>query len=356
MRRFGRWGWIALLGALICSGFMALLMADRVADSVQAGAEAALDGVGLGDDVEFSGIDGFDGIGRDGLNVVLEGPAAAEVAAVDAVRARSEVDQVSYRVIDDGGAEPELDADTDAAAGSDEEPEEREVETDPEPAVDLAPTTVAATVSGDAIRLEGSVPDDSTRDALITTAVNEFGAANVTHDLVVDPEAVTLDGGTLILTGDAVSDDQQTDWATRSEAVASAGGLTFVDQTAVKTVDQSLNELFTLEPIEFDVNRATIRSRSEPTLDAAAELITNNPDVGRLRVVGHTDSDGSAAANQQLSEARAQAVVDYLVANGGVAADRLEAEGRGESELLVDPEVTPEDKQRNRRIAWELLS
>ncbi|MDH4279039.1 MAG: OmpA family protein, partial [Acidimicrobiia bacterium] len=95
---------------------------------------------------------------------------------------------------------------------------------------------------------------------------------------------------------------------------------------------------------------------SEPTLAAAAELINANPDVGRLRVIGHTDSDGSARANQQLSEARAQAVVDYLVANGGVDADRLEAEGRGASELLVDPEVTPEDKQRNRRIEWELLS
>ncbi len=72
-------------------------------------------------------------------------------------------------------------------------------------------------------------------------------------------------------------------------------------------------------------------------------------------MVGHTDSDGSTRANQQLSEARAQAVVDYLVANG-VDAERLEAEGRGESDLLVDPEVTPEDKQRNRRIEWELLS
>ena len=129
-----------------------------------------------------------------------------------------------------------------------------------------------------------------------------------------------------------------------------------MDQSEIKTVEQSLNELFTLEPIEFDVNQATIRSRSEPTLAAAAELINANPDVGPLRVVGHTDSDGEAAANQQLSEARAQAVVDHLVTVGGVSADRLQAEGRGESELLVDPEVTPEDKQRNRRIAWELVS
>ncbi len=318
---------------------MALLEANRVAGAVRTGAEAALDGVGLGADVSYIGIDGFDGIGRDGLNVTLEGPASAEQAAIDAVRARSEVDQVTYRVID-GTAE---------GGSSGSRPR-------PAPATGLDATTVTATATAAAIDLEGTVPDEATRDALITSAVNEYGAAHVTHDLVIDAEMVMLEGGTLVLTGQAVSNDEQADWITRSSVVSAAAGLEFVDRSTVKTVDQSLNELFTLEPIEFDVNQATIRSRSEPTLAAAANLINASPDVGRLRVVGHTDSDGSVAINQQLSEARAQAVVDHLVVNGGVDAGRLEAEGRGESELLVEPEVTPEDKQRNRRIAWELVS
>lgn len=335
---------------------MALLTADRVGNAVRNGTEAALDGVGLGAEVSYEGIDGFDGIGRDGLNIVLEGPASAEEAALDAVRARSEVDQVTYRVIDGGDgaqSEPEVEEDT-------EQPSEPEPETEPaaEPrtAAGLDATAVAMTATGEAIDLVGTVPDEATRDALITGAVNQYGAANVTHDLVVDAESVTLAGGTLVLSGEAVSDDEQTAWIESSSAVAEGAGLDLVDRSTVKTVDQSLNELFVLEPIEFDVNQATIRSRSESTLMAAAELINANPDVGRLRVVGHTDSDGSARANQQLSEARAQAVVDYLVANGGVDAGRLEAEGRGESELLVDPEVTPEDKQRNRRIEWEMLA
>lgn len=348
MGRFGRWGWIAVLAALICCGIMALLTAGRVAAAVRTGAEAALDGAGVGAEVSYEGIDGFDGIGRDGLNIVLEGPASAEETALDAVRARSEIDQVTYRVIDDSGAQSE----SEPAAEGEETPESvREAR----PAAGLDATTVTVSATGDSIDLEGTVPDEGTRNALITVAVNEYGAANVNHDLVIDAESVTLDGGTLVLGGEAISTDEQSAWITRSSAVAAAAGLDFVDRSTVKTVDQALNELFTLEPIEFDISQATIRSRSESTLAAAAELINANPDVGRLRVVGHTDSDGSADINLQLSEARAQAVVDHLIATGGVDADRLEAEGRGESELLVDPEVTPEDKQRNRRIEWEML-
>ncbi len=361
MRRFGRWGWLVVLAAILCCGIMAWLTADQVAGTVRTGAESALDGAGLGSDVAFAGIDGFDGIGRDGLNVTLEGPAAAESAAIEAVRARSEVDQVSYRVIGDDGEESDsgdVENATSAESESDPEPaDQSEAEpgaaSQPAPAADLDAAVVTATATGGAIDLVGSVPDESTRSALITAAVNEYGAANVTHDIAVDPESVTIDGGTLVLSGQAASEEERSGWAARVESLAGAGGLDLVDRSSVKTVEESLNELFTLEPIEFDVNRATIRSRSEPTLAAAAELINANPDVGRLRVVGHTDSDGSAGANQELSEARAQAVVDYLVETGGVDADRLEAEGRGESELLVDPEITQADKQRNRRIAWE---
>lgn len=121
-------------------------------------------------------------------------------------------------------------------------------------------------------------------------------------------------------------------------------------------LEAELNELFALEPIEFDTGRSTIRAESQSTLDQAAEAINANPDFGRLLVVGHTDGDGSDASNLNLSTARAEAVVEYLVETGGVDPDRLDAEGRGESELLVSPEETPEDKQRNRRIEWEPLS
>jgi len=345
-RRRWLW-WLVPLGALFCALVMGLLVARSLAAEAEDGTLAALDGAGLGTSVDFVGVDGFDGMGRDGLNVTVEGPASAESAAIAAVEERSGIDRVSYRVTDDDTAASEVEEEPAPAV---------EAEDDPAPAVGLDPAVVSATVSAEGIALEGTVPDDATREALIATAVDEFGAANVTHEIDSDPENIMADGGSITLTGQAPSDAERQQWLASGTAVATAANLAVIDEISLKPVEESLNELFTLEPIEFDVNQATIRSRSEPTLDAAAEMINANPDVGRLRVVGHTDSDGSASINRQLSEARAAAVVTYLVDTGGVDADRLEAEGRGESELLVDPETSPEDKQRNRRIEWELIS
>ena len=226
MRRFGTWGWIAVLAALLCCGVMAWLTAARMASTVEAASEAALDEVGLGGVVDYAGIEGFDGIGRDGLNVELEGPASAEQAAVDAVRGRSEVDQVSYRVTGESALDvAETDAESEADDGAESAPD-----TEDEPGSERAQssagldaTVVTATATAPAaINLEGTVPDTATRDALITAAVNEYGAANVTHDLVVDAEAVTLEGGRLVLVGDAISDEEQSAWVELTSAVAAA--------------------------------------------------------------------------------------------------------------------------------------
>ena len=340
-----RWWWFfPVLGALICGGIMALLVSGNVADEARDGALVALDGVGLGDDVAYAGIEGFDGMGGDGLNVILEGPRSAETEAVTAVEARSEVDRVIYRPTDESD---------DLAIEPEPEPAD---EPQPTVAPGLDPASVSATPSGDEILLVGTLPDEGMRQDLITAAVNEYGAANVTHDLAVDPENVMAVDGVMIVSGQALSEDEKSEWLVRAAPLAAAADLSLVDEVVVQSVEESLNSLFALEPIEFDVNQATIRSRSIQTLDAAAEMIKSDSTVGRLRVVGHTDSDGSSRRNQQLSEARAQAVVAYLVDTGGVESGRLEAEGRGEAQLLVEPEVTPEDKQRNRRIEWELIS
>ncbi len=127
------------------------------------------------------------------------------------------------------------------------------------------------------------------------------------------------------------------------------------DPGGTQPVERVLNALFELEPIEFDTNRADIRPSSISTLDRAAALIREHADGQRLRIVGHTDSDGASGRNQTLSERRAQAVVDYLVQTGGVDPARLEAAGQGERALKIDPELTIDDKQRNRRIEWVLL-
>lgn len=341
MRNFRSWWLWPLLGMLFCAAIMGFIMAGVARGRAADAATAALEGAGLDSAVSYVGLQGrgLDGIGGDGLNVVLEGPAANQEAAIAAVERQRQVDSVEYRVTE-GDAEPAP---------------EPETEPEPEPEVELAPMELAAAATAGAIVLDGTVSDQATKDAMVAAAEGEYGVANVTDNLVIDPDAVG-EGGELVVTGEAESDAQKAEWIGQGTAVASAGGLELVDRVTVASIEQSLNDLFELEPIEFDVSRATIRPESTATLDTAAELINNNPDVGNLLVVGHTDSDGGEAANQALSDARAQAVVAYLVNNGGVDADRLESEGRGESELLVDPETSREDKQRNRRIAWELLS
>jgi len=68
-----------------------------------------------------------------------------------------------------------------------------------------------------------------------------------------------------------------------------------------------------------------------------------------LTIEGHTDNTGSAAANQTLSEQRAAAVKQYLVAHYGVDAARLDAKGFGASKPVASND-TPEGRQQNRRV------
>ncbi len=72
-----------------------------------------------------------------------------------------------------------------------------------------------------------------------------------------------------------------------------------------------------------------------------------------MEISGHTDSDGSEMYNLRLSQARAQAVVDYLVSRG-ISPSRLIAKGYGESRPVA-PNDTPENKQKNRRTELKIL-
>lgn len=134
-----------------------------------------------------------------------------------------------------------------------------------------------------------------------------------------------------------------------SKAAASATG---AGGDGSSSLAKALNDLLQRSPIEFAAGSARLPTSATAVLDQAAATIAGAPAAVRVAVVGHTDADGSVAANQRLSERRAQAVVDHLVARGGIARSRLEVEGRGEREPVVTPERSDVDKQRNRRIEW----
>lgn len=113
------------------------------------------------------------------------------------------------------------------------------------------------------------------------------------------------------------------------------------------------NDVVTLsDRFLFDFNSAELRDSAASSLDTVVALLEETE--GPIEVVGHTDSMGSDAVNQPLSEDRAQAVADYLTSNG-IDESRITTSGRGSSEPVADNSHAdgrdnPEGRQENRRV------
>lgn len=107
-----------------------------------------------------------------------------------------------------------------------------------------------------------------------------------------------------------------------------------------------------IEGIKFETGKSVIQRSSNKTLDAAASVLVKFPEI-RVEVQGHTDDVGDDARNLTLSQARAQAVVDYLVGKG-VALDHLVARGYGETQPTV-PNDSTANRALNRRVEFVIL-
>jgi outer membrane protein OmpA-like peptidoglycan-associated protein len=104
--------------------------------------------------------------------------------------------------------------------------------------------------------------------------------------------------------------------------------------------------------ILFDTGKATFKKGTDEVLEAMVTIFKEYPRA-KFAIEGHTDSTGSKATNQALSERRAQAVRDYLIANG-IAADRLTAAGYGEDKPIADNN-TRAGRAENRRVEVNLI-
>lgn len=102
--------------------------------------------------------------------------------------------------------------------------------------------------------------------------------------------------------------------------------------------------------IYFDVNKDVVKPESYGALNDIAKILNEVPDV-KVKIVGHTDSDGQDAANLDLSKRRAAAVKAELAKTFGVNADRLETDGMGEIQPIA-PNDTPSNKALNRRVEF----
>lgn len=109
---------------------------------------------------------------------------------------------------------------------------------------------------------------------------------------------------------------------------------------------------FQFQPIYFDHDRAEIKPEFKPFLISLVEVVNGHSDL-RIKVVGHTDADGSDAYNIDLSQRRAQAIIDFFVSLG-LSRDRIQIEFKGESEPVGDNQ-TAEGKQLNRRVDFSFI-
>lgn len=104
--------------------------------------------------------------------------------------------------------------------------------------------------------------------------------------------------------------------------------------------------------ILFEVNSSVLLARSYAEIKRIADLMGEYPDL-KFSVEGHTDSDGSDAHNQELSEQRAKATLDALV-EMGISPGRLTSKGFGESAPIAEND-SPKGKALNRRVEFVRL-
>jgi OOP family OmpA-OmpF porin len=107
---------------------------------------------------------------------------------------------------------------------------------------------------------------------------------------------------------------------------------------------------FSTTGILFDLNSATIKPESYGVVKEIAAVLKENPAV-KIKIIGHTSSDGDDKANMELSKKRAAAVKELLVSDFGIDTATIETEGKGETQPVGDNK-TKEGKAQNRRVEF----
>ncbi len=107
---------------------------------------------------------------------------------------------------------------------------------------------------------------------------------------------------------------------------------------------------FVTSGIYFNTGSDKIKPESYGILRQIAEILKDNASV-KIKVIGHTDSDGSADANLELSKKRAASVKNVLEKDYGISADRIQTDGKGQSQP-VSSNNTEEGKANNRRVEF----
>jgi outer membrane protein OmpA-like peptidoglycan-associated protein len=161
-----------------------------------------------------------------------------------------------------------------------------------------------------------------------------------------------FDNKTHITTLRLIKDGKEV-WA-KVDAIVGRYTLTIVERkamvqaiTAQAIFDELSQKGFMVIDVHFDTAQAVIKPESSPLIDQVAEMLQKNAGL-KVSVEGHTDNVGNAKANQELSQARAKAVVTALTAKG-IDASRLQAQGWGDQKPVAD-NTSDAGRAKNRRV------
>ncbi|MDE6390410.1 MAG: OmpA family protein, partial [Duncaniella sp.] len=112
---------------------------------------------------------------------------------------------------------------------------------------------------------------------------------------------------------------------------------------------QQIEEIETaFNAAQFEQGKAELNDDAKLALHDLAKVLRQNPEL-KLTIEGHTSAEGDSAVNLKLSEARAQAAVEFLTGKEGIEASRLTAVGKGASEP-----IDPANPEANRRTEFEI--
>lgn len=244
--------------------------------------------------------------------------------------------------------------------------------------------------SGGKIRFSGVVADEQTRQNILNQFRSTFGAENVSGDISIDSRArnvawtsnlaaalpnfktsgteVTFDGDTINV-GGSISENTRSGMVTRLKSLYGDGVRVgaFEAATAVSEAGRRASEaLSSLKPgysaadltnalnmniINFRSGSAQIPRENMGVLEQSASAIKSAPAGTVLEVGGYTDNVGNAAANQKLSQQRAESVRRFLIEKG-VNQSAVVAKGYGDANP-IDSNDTAEGRFRNRRIEFK---
>ncbi len=229
------------------------------------------------------------------------------------------------------------------------------------------------------LTLTGNVPDNNARNAIVAASGRKFLSEKVVDNLKASLGAPSnfvaavvpalgalsrLSTGTLVvsdrevkISGDAFYDavpgqirsnlikDFPQGWQLKAEISVKPAAAP-VDASVCQ---QLFTELLAKGTIRFESGRSTLDPDSAGLLDRLVEIALRCPTTN-IEIAGHTDGDGESAANQALSERRAQAVIDYMT-KAGLPASRFTAIGYGSTQPVAGND-TESGKAKNRRIEF----